>query len=270
MRAEDRHKRIRALLKVHPMLTVQRLTKELGVSPMTIRRDLDWLTDHGMVTRVHGGVTLPDTDRPLGERQVARLSQKQEIAQRALAFISPEDTIALDSGSTTACLAEALLRAPVRPLTVVTHALNVASILMQDPTIQVTVSGGDLRGSTASLVGPMARQFYEGIRVQHAFIAAVGLTQEGLSNSNFAEAEIKRAMMAHAEQVFVLADSEKLGQRSVVLFAPWQDVTALVTDPEITQEWRTMLAREAVAVYPGERGVDPVLVHKKEEAFKES
>lgn len=158
--------------------------------------------------------------------------------------------IALDSGTTTICLAEALLRQDtIRPLTVVTHVLNVATILMQDSAIQVIMTGGDLRAPTASLVGPGARRFYEEIQVPVAFLAATGITQDGLTTSDFAEAEIKRTMIAHAHTVYILADSRTFGYRAMVPFASLSAVSAVITDIEVPVKWVRQLAADGVAVY---------------------
>jgi DeoR/GlpR family transcriptional regulator of sugar metabolism len=248
MHGEERQHRIRLLLKPHPMLTIQRLSQDLGVSVMTIRRDVDRLAAQGEVVRVHGGITIPDQDRPLGERTAAHLSEKQAISLAALDLIMPGDTIAIDSGSTTACLAEALLYSSIRPVAVVTHALNVATILMRDPGIQVMVSGGDLRASTGSLVGPVARKFYEQIRVRLAFIATVGMDRDGLSNSNFPEAEIKREIMNNAGQTVVLADDSKWGRRGTVPFAQWSDVSTLIVDRKPSDQWAHLMETCTVSI----------------------
>ncbi len=248
MHAEDRLHRIRLLLKTHPMLTIQRLSQDLGVSVMTVRRDVDRLAVQGEVMRVHGGITIADQDSPLGERAEAHLSEKQAIALAALDLIVPGDTIAIDSGSTTACLAEALLYSSIRPVAVVTHALNVAMILMRDPGIQVMVSGGDLRASTGSLVGPVARKFYEEIRVRLAFVATVGMDGDGLSNSNFPEAEIKKEIMNNASQAIVLADDSKWGCRGMVPFARWSDVSKLIIDHAPAEPWTNLMANFGVSV----------------------
>jgi DeoR/GlpR family transcriptional regulator of sugar metabolism len=258
---DERLARIERLLQSEPFMTVKGLSGALNVSTMTIRRDLDRLAERGTVVRVHGGVMVREKEAPVGEREKTRMVQKEAIARRALLFIQPGETIVVDSGTTAAALARALLTHPVRPLTVVTHALNVATILLEDSSLHVSVTGGDLRAGTASLVGPVTRAFYESIRADLAFVTAVGVTEdEGFSNSNFAEAEIKTTIRSRANRVLALIDASKCGVRSMVSFAPIDGVDQIVTDWEIDPTWEARFRAHGVHVTmaepPSEKGSD--------------
>ena len=209
---------------------------------MTIRRDLDRLETKGIVWRTHGGVVLRDQDPSIPQRQKVRYLAKKAIAEKVVSLLEPHDIIALDAGTTLDEVAHALVGSGPRPLTLVTHGLHVASILMGDGTLTVTMAGGDVRNSTASLVGPLTRQFYERMRIPKTFIAASGVSLEaGLTNSNFSEAEIKRTMIENADAVYLVADSSKFGLRSVSSFASLPQLPGVLTDTELSEEWQRHL-----------------------------
>ena len=242
---QRRVKKIHQLLQEAIFFSVQELSERLGVSSMTIRRDLDHLAELGLIQRLHGGAMWREPEQSLGQREHLHITEKTAIAEEALARIRPGETIALDSGTTTAKLAECIVASDIRPLTVITHALNVATILMADPRIHVHVAGGDLRPGTASLIGPRCRRFFQEVHVERAFMTAAGVTRdEGLTNSNFSEAEIKSAMREAADEVHVLVDGSKWGQRSMVSFAHLTQVHEIISDLEIDLDW-TMILHQA-------------------------
>lgn len=233
-----RSRQILQLLQQHSNLTVSQLASWLQVSEMTIRRDLDRMARNGEVWRVHGGVVLREQDELVGKRHRENQEQKRLIAARCMTLIEADDVIGLDAGTTTEELARQLVNAGPRPLTIVTHALNIAAILMDDPTLAVTMAGGDVRASTQSLVGPMTRAFYGQVRITKAFVGVVGISrEEGLSNSNFPEVEIKQALMERSGRVYVLADSSKLGHRAFSVFAPVTAAHGIVTDGDAPGDW---------------------------------
>lgn len=249
MAGETRATVLKRLLQAEPFWTVGDLSAALRVSSMTVRRDLGRLAQEGLVVRVHGGVMWKDQDAPVGQREGLRIREKAAIGRLAADLVRPGETVIIDSGTTAAALARALLDSSARPLAVVTHALNVAGILLADPSIHVSVSGGDLRPGTASLVGPVTRAFYETIRADWAFLTAVGAsTDDGFSNSNFAEAEIKRLVLDRAQTSAMLIDATKCDVRSMVPFAPLDAVGTVISDTEMTPAWRRAFESRGVEV----------------------
>lgn len=247
-----REQAIRALLQESAFLSVQELSARLQVSAMTIRRDLDHLSANGSVQRLHGGAMLRESEASIGQREILHPAEKLAIARVAVTQMRAGETIALDSGTTAAKVAEQLLASTVRPITVVTYALNVALILMADPTIHVHVAGGDLRAGTASVVGPRSRDFFESIHVDRAFLTASGVSAEqGLTNSNFAEAEIKSAMRQAAHRVYALVDASKVDQRGLVRFAALDDVDEMITDVDWPGDWPERLRAAGVVLLVG-------------------
>ncbi len=255
---EQRTQAIRALLQDAVFLSVQELSERLQVSPMTVRRDLERLSDLGWVQRVHGGAMWREQEASLGQRETLHTAEKRAIAEEAVTRIAPGETIALDSGTTAAKMAEQLLVSDTRPITVITYALNVALILLADPTIHVHVAGGDLRPGTASVVGPRCRDFFEAIHVDRAFLTAAGLTQtDGFTNSNFAEAEIKSAMREAADDVYVLMDRSKVDQRALVRFATLKEVGEIISDGPWEPPWPGILKTAGVRLALATTAVRP-------------
>ncbi len=246
---EARLEAMRRLLQDTLFMSVQDLSDRLNVSPMTVRRDLKRLSDDGLVQRIHGGGMWCAEDMSVGQRAALHTPAKWAIAEAAVAVVQAGGTIALDSGTTTAQVAKALLHGSARPLTVVTYALNVAEMLMEDPTIQVHVSGGDVRPGTASLVGPRSRAFFESIHVDRAFVTAVGvLRDEGWMNSNFAEAEIKTALCHCARHVYALVDTSKVDRRGLVRFAQLDEVDTIISNGPWPDPWGAALKAQDITL----------------------
>ncbi|MDB4894790.1 MAG: regulatory protein DeoR [Firmicutes bacterium] len=249
----DRLRRIVELLRTHGSLSVAFLAGETGVTEQTIRRDLDRLAAQGQVIRSHGGATPPPSE-PGDDCFTARLSQaadaKRRIAMAAVALVRPGEHIMLDAGTTT--LAIARLLAGHDRIKVITNSVPVATEMAQRPASDIVLIGGELRVSTLSTVGPMARESFGRLHVQKLFLAASGIDAErGFTNSNLAEAEIKQAMIAAAEEVYAVADGSKLGRVLLYSFAAIEQVKALITTANAPHE-----ALEAIRM----RNVDVILV----------
>ncbi|GIM44714.1 DeoR family transcriptional regulator [Collibacillus ludicampi] len=221
-------------------VTVQDLMDQFHVSDMTVRRDLSHLENIGLVKRVHGGaIYLPDRDKDilLSVREDSQKQEKERIAEKASSLVNDGDSVLLDAGTTTLEIAKKFLGR--KNITVVTNAINIASILLQNPNIEIVMTGGDVRHSTQSLVGHATVQFLQALRVDHAFIGCSGLSMErGLMNSNMAEGEIKRTMMQIAEKVYVVADHTKFEATSFSVFASWERVDAIITTEELDSQYK--------------------------------
>jgi DeoR family transcriptional regulator, fructose operon transcriptional repressor len=232
MFAEQRQQRIVDLARSAGRVDVAALAAELGVTPETVRRDLTVLERHGVLRRVHGGAIPVEQLRfepGLAARDSAQRAEKERIAKAALAELPVEGSILLDAGTTTARLAEVL---PTdRELTVVTNALPIALSLSVRPGLTVLAVGGRVRGRTLAAVDDWALRALGDTYVDVAFVGTNGITLErGLTTPDPAEAAVKRAMVAAARRVVVLADHTKVGVDHFARFADVKDVDVLVTD----------------------------------------
>ena len=214
-------------------MRVADLARELGVSRVTVRADLEALERAGKLVRTRGGALLPERTRPelpLWESRRVHMKAKAAIGRRAAAMVKNGETLFVDVGSTTTEFARAL-SPDLRDLVVVTNALNIALMLEEHPGIRVIVTGGTLRALQHSLVNPFGTRILEELYADKAFLGANGIHPEaGVTNANVAEAEIKRLMIAHAKAAYVLADRSKLLRVATARIARLDEVTALITD----------------------------------------
>jgi DeoR/GlpR family transcriptional regulator of sugar metabolism len=214
---------------------VSDLTQQLGVSDMTIRRDLEVLAKDGLVEKVHGGAVLPGShgghEPGFEDKLVLERPEKTSIARTAAGLVRPGTAIAIAAGTTTFALAQCLLDVP--GLTIVTNSLRVANLFggNRTPDVASVVLTGGMRTASDALVGPVADLTIASLHFDTLFLGCTGLDPEvGLSTPNLAEAETNRALIKVARRVVVLADHTKWGVVSLASFAPVDKINVLVTD----------------------------------------
>ncbi|MEV6162732.1 DeoR/GlpR family DNA-binding transcription regulator [Streptomyces sp. NPDC052052] len=222
---------------------VNELTRKLGVSDMTVRRDLDALARQGVIEKVHGGavpVVEASTHEPGFEiKSALELTAKEDIARAAAVMVAPGSAIALSGGTTTYALAQHLLDVP--DLTVVTNSVRVADVFhsgQPSPAAGGTRAGaatvvltGGVRTPSDSLVGPVADQAIASLHFDVLFLGVHGISVEaGLSTPNLAEAETNRRFVQSARRVVVVADHTKWGKVGLSSFATLEQVDTFVTD----------------------------------------
>lgn len=238
MYAPERQQEILRLARDGGRVDVVSLAEEFQVTAETIRRDLKALDRAGLLRRVHGGaipVGRLDFEPDLAERESTAAGEKDRIAKAALAELPAEGTLILDAGTTVARLAAAL---PLEAeLTVVTHSLPIAARLADHPGVQLHLVGGRVRTRTRAAVDAWALRAYGEIRADVLFLAANGFSVEhGLTTPDLAEAAVKRAAIAAARRVVLLADSTKHGQEHFARFGGLNDVDLLITDSGLSPE----------------------------------
>jgi DeoR/GlpR family transcriptional regulator of sugar metabolism len=232
MLAAQRQGHILAAIRQDGAVTVSALTEELGVSDMTIRRDLEALASRDLVTKVHGGATAPGTqaaDEPgFAAKSVQQLDAKKAIAAAARATLQPGMAIALTGGTTTWTFARLLT--DLAGLTIVTNSLPVADTLHRTTEHTVIITGGERTPSDA-LVGPLAVQALRGLHVDAVYLGVHGLdSAAGLTTPNLAEAETNQAFIAASRRLVVLADHTKWGVVGLAGIAALSAVDVLITD----------------------------------------
>lgn len=252
MLLEERRRRIVELLAKRETVTVDELVAQFGVSSVTIRADLEDMSAAGLLVRSHGGaLRKPDAaqDLPVRVKEGLRHPEKVRIARRALQMIRADETIILDSGSTTLELARLIKDAPLAGLTVITNALDIAYEMARLPHVRVILLGGLLRHAALSLVGPQAEQALRGLNADRAFVGVDGLDLDvGLTTPDVLEAQVTGLMLAAAREVIVVADASKFGRRSLSVIGPISRVHKIVTDAKLTPELRAGLDAAGVEV----------------------
>jgi DeoR/GlpR family transcriptional regulator of sugar metabolism len=227
-------------------MRVSELTELLGVSDMTIRRDLDVLAGSGLIEKVHGGATARralSTDEPGFEPKSRRqFGEKEAIAEAASELVEPGQAIALSAGTTTWRLAHCL--ADVPDLTVVTNSMQVANVLHHQarPDLTVVLIGG-VRTPSDALVGPIAVTALRSLHVDMLFMGVHGMAEDsGFTTPNLLEAETNKALIASAEQLVVVVDHTKWGVRGLSRFAQLSDAQVLVSDDGLGEDAQMVLA----------------------------
>ncbi|MET8828918.1 DeoR/GlpR family DNA-binding transcription regulator [Streptomyces sp. NPDC004610] len=241
---------------------VNELTRKLGVSDMTVRRDLDALARQGVLEKVHGGavpVVEASTHEPGFEAKSGlELSAKEDIARAAAELVAPGAAIALSGGTTTYALAQRLL--DVADLTVVTNSVRVADVFHAAqrssgprPGAATVVLTGGVRTPSDSLVGPVADQAIAALHFDVLFLGVHGIAPEaGLSTPNLAEAETNRRLVQSARRVVVVADHTKWGTVGLSSFASLAQVDTLVTDAGMGAGARAEIGEHLRLVVAGE------------------
>ena len=255
MLARQRQARILEEVRRAGGARVSELTLLLGVSDMTIRRDLDQLAADGAIQKVHGGAVLGShvTEEP-GFEAKSGLAQpaKQAIATRAAELIDPGTAIALSAGTTTWGLGKHV--ASIQGLTIVTNSTTVADTISgNEANKQTVILTGGVRTPSAALVGPVADATIRSLHFDQLFLGVHGMdAHAGFTTPNLAEAETNRALISRAREVIVVADSSKWGTVGLADFGPLSVADVLITDDGLSAE-----ARAAISDAVGELIVVP-------------
>ncbi|WP_052864659.1 DeoR/GlpR family DNA-binding transcription regulator [Streptomyces niger] len=250
MYAAERQQEILRLARDSGRVDVLSLAEEFQVTAETVRRDLKALDRAGLVRRVHGGA-IPagrlDFEPDLAERDTVAADEKDRIARAALAELPDDGSVILDAGTTAARLAaEFPLESDV---TVVTHGLPVAARLADHPGLTLHLVGGRIRHRTRAAVDDWALRAYREINADVLFLATNGFSLEGgLTTPDLAEAAVKRAIIAAARRVVLIADSAKFGQQHFARFGDLSDVDLLITDTGLSPENALAIERAGTEV----------------------
>lgn len=239
MAGRERLMVIRQTVQTRKKVSVSELSNLCRVTEETIRRDLDKLEADGIVTRIHGGAIWNEGAQKEGIHFYRRLSkhlrEKQEIARKVSALLEGKSTIIADSSTT---VAEALKLLPQSPdITIVTNSTEVFREFQQSE-FNIISTGGEFNKKSLSLQGQLAKTNISKYNVSLALISCKGLSiEKGVLDSNESEAEIKKAMLAQAEEVALLADHSKFDQSAFVTLIDLKDINYLVTDMKPSDEW---------------------------------
>ncbi len=234
--AAVRRERILSRVSENGFVRVADLSREFGVSEVTVRSDLDAIERESPIDRVHGGAVLRGSpsrrEEPFESALTTAALDKRLIGTAAARLVQSGMSVILDVGTTPASVAAALLaRDDLDDLVVVTSSLTTALTLEPAiPRFTVVVTGGTLRPLQHSLVAPFATKVLDELRVDVAFIGGTGVHPDGgVTNVNLAETEVKRAMLLAADRAVVVADASKLGRIDLGRIGRLDEFSTLVT-----------------------------------------
>lgn len=227
------------------------LSKEFAVSEVTIRNDLEHLERKNQLIRARGGAIHSENhvgiDQRLTEKKKLHTQEKSAIGKKAASLIQSGETIIIDSGSTTAEIVRHL--GELRPLNVITNALNIANLLMAYSNINVIIPGGYLRQNSMSLVGPLAEKNLRSFYVDKLFLSTDGFdTTQGIFTPNIDEAHLNAMMINIAKEVILVTDSSKFKRKSLAFICTIDKIKTVVTDKNIPDDDRKRLEDAGVEV----------------------
>lgn len=236
----ERERTILKILSERGSLSVSALSRDLGVSEVTVRSDLRELEERGYLSRSRGGA-YPALHQSILERQNWRTTEKNRIAAAAAGLVDDGDCIMIEAGTTTALIVRHLMGK--RGVRVVTNSTLVFSNARLNPALQITMTGGEFRRETESLVGPVALRTIAGLNVRYAFVGTDGFSaQSGLTTQLVEGAEIVKAMRDQAEDTWLVADSSKYGKTGFVSVLPLREVDGIITDSQLPEAARGEIA----------------------------
>lgn len=242
-------------------MAVAEIAREIGVSDMTVRRDLDALERDGLAQRSHGGaipaspaVVVP-TEPSYAARRQLNLEAKRRIASAAAAMVSTGEVIGLDVGSTVACLAAEL--AGREGIEIITNSLQTVVAMPQPVLPEVFLLGGRLRPREGSLCGAITRQQLAGHWMDRVFIGVAGIDEHGLYDYSPDDAEVKLVYMQRASAIVVLCDGSKFDRRSFVRFCGFEAIGTIVTDCPLPPHIEAAVAKAGTAVLVANHGRGP-------------
>lgn len=238
----QRRLQISELVRQHGSVQVAALARRFGVSMQTVRKDLRYLAERGVMARAYGGaidssvVGGPQAEPPYETKRTVHLDEKRRVGQRAAALVKAGDTIAIDSGTTAIQLAEAM---PNIDVTVVTNDFGVLTALTPKSNINIVMLGGELRRKNMAFYGGLTVEALDALHVDMLFLGVDGLDLErGITTHYEPEALLNRKMVEAARMVIAITDSSKFGKICLHRIIPIAELDTLITDTDASEEIR--------------------------------
>ncbi len=251
--AKERRAKILRKLEETPNVSVSEMSKEFQVSEVTIRKDLNELKRRNLLMRVRGGaIKHPEVDSQhdieVDRKKLFHYKEKKAIGRLAASLINENETILIDSGSTTLEVAKNL--DDFQNLTIITNALNIAIELTKYKRFKVILLGGFVRESSLSTIGSIAESILKVFYCDKLFLGVDSISiEKGLSTTNIEEANINQTMMSISKQTIAVFDSSKFDKRKFAFIAPLDKIDTIVTDEFITKEQRKQIKAMNIQLY---------------------
>ncbi|RUS47087.1 DeoR/GlpR family DNA-binding transcription regulator [Cohnella sp. AR92] len=245
----ERQEKILQYINKKKKANVNELSDIFEVSKVTIRRDLDELSEKGLVVKTHGGVMSIlnkfSYEIPSSSKQESNLEAKRRIGAEAAKLIEDGDIVIFDAGSTTLEVAKNIKN---QEITVLTNDIKISMEMAHKRSIKLMVSGGILNESVYTLVGDQTVEFFEKVHVNKTFLGCDAIDLSfGISNRTMEEVETKRAMIEAAEEVIMVTDSSKLNKKVFCHLCEISEIDKLIIN-EIDDVYKRELEKKGVEV----------------------
>ncbi len=239
MKTTLRQNEILKLIRQNGMVTVEALAEQFDVTLQTIRKDLGELDEDGKISRVHGGAVMRSHVENIGyeARRDLHAEVKAKIAARLAKDVSENISIFINIGTSTEAVAHELVNH--ENLTIITNNMNVANIMVANPTANIVVAGGVLRRADGGLVGDLTREAISHFKVDLAIVGTSALDQDGdMLDFDLQEVEVSRAIIQSARKSFLIADHTKFERSAPVRIGSIFDIDAFYTDRDLSDALR--------------------------------
>ena len=249
-----RRDKIIQLVQAKGFVTIDSLVKEFNMTPQTLRRDINILSEKGLVARYHGGAGLPSSTENVEytQRKVLYLKEKRQIAQIVAENIPDKSSLFINIGTTTEEIARALCNH--KGLRVITNNLNVASIMSKYEDFVIIIAGGLIRHRDGGVVGPLTIDFINQFRVDYGIIGISAIEMDGtLLDFDYREVQVSRAIINSSRNIFLAADHAKFARNAMVRLANISEINALFTDRKPPAELYEVLIQNDVQLHVPER-----------------
>ena len=231
----ERQSKIIKLVNSNHKMEVSKLAVLLGVSQVTIRKDLDHLEDEGLLTREHGFALIRNAN-DINTRMTLNYDKKLAIATKAAEMVSNGETVMLESGSTCTLLAEQLARLK-RDVTIITNSAYIAIRIRELPIRKVILLGGEYQKDYQGMVGPLVHKCAREVFVDKFFVGTDGfIPNAGFTCDDMMRVETMQYMAESANRMIILADSSKFRQQGVVIQSSFEEIDTICTDSSISQD----------------------------------
>lgn len=242
----ERQKKIIAILAENANASVNRLSEALKVSGVTIRHDLNFLENEGLLKRVHGGAVLRDAD-DIEIRLGVNFEPKQKIAREAAARVLPGETILIESGSINALLARELVKK--ENITLITSNVYIARQFRNNRQAHIILLGGIYQPVSESMVGKMAKNMIDQVHFSKAFIGIDGFTrQTGFTSRDILRSEISTHIIEKCSDNYIVTDASKFGKTELTTICHPEKIQHVITDSSLAADYRSMLGNYGVEV----------------------
>ena len=246
----QRHKLIIEELKRSGYVKVKELSEKLGVSEVTIRKDLKDLESKKMLYRNHGSANSISSiigERHIDEKEKIQIEEKSRIAKAANDLLEQDDKIIIASGTTLLAFAREITEE--KQLTVITSSVKVSLSLCYNPNIEVIQLGGIMRKNAASVIGYFAEDILKSLACNKLFIGVDGIDLDyGLTTSNLDEARINQEMLDVSQKIIVLCDSSKFGKRGFCKICDFDRIHHIITDANAPVNIVEMIREKGIEV----------------------
>lgn len=237
MLKRERLSRIQEMIAVKGIVTASEIMNALGVSDMTVRRDLDELEKNGKLIRIHGGAQALDynIDYELSHLQKAtvKVEEKLAIAKAAVEQISDHETVFLGPGTTIEMVAQLLKEREIR---IVTPSLPAFEVLKDKYEDRLLLIGGYYRFNTKAFCGPLANQVAANMKFNKAFISCNGIADDSITTSSMEEGELQHIACSNAKTVYLLADGHKFNREDFYVYYHLHNIDKIITDDKVSED----------------------------------